>query len=169
MVRTLMMLGLLQATLWAQNQLKQQIEVIQGLMPGATSCVVLWNPKSSPELEGQFGTASSETGLRIIQSAVTSPRELSGVLKALSPYNPDFILMVSDKVVTGRNAIKFVVKAYRRDGVPIFGEGDEAIEGGAYGAMVFAGGKWKIRINGDVRSSYQIRLPEDDDRYLVSN
>ncbi len=169
MVRALLVTLLVHSAGWAQGQLQAKVEAIQGLMPAATSCVILWSPQSSPELQDEFGLASSETGLRIIQTPINSLREMSGVLKALSPYSPDFILMLSDRMVTGKNAVKFVVRAYHRQSIPVFVESDDAISGGAYGALVLSGSQWKIKINGEVRADFPITPPEGDDRYTVSN
>lgn len=168
MIRGLLVLILVHSVALAQNELKDQIEAIQGLLPSATSCVILWNPKSNPEYESLFGVTSSETGLRIIQTPVESPRELSGVIKALTPYNPDFILLLSDRVVTGKNAVRFVCKAYHKKSVPVFGSGEDVLRGGAYGELAFAGGKWKIKINGEIRGEFRITPPEGDDRYSVA-
>lgn len=169
-MRRILIVLLISSPLMAQlDDFAGQLQLISELLPDATTVGIIWNPQNVPDGEQQFADASAKTGLRVIQTPLRNVREISGVMKALAPYNVSFIYLVEDRLVTGKNAIKFIVKAGKKRGIPVFSLADDITESGVLGQLVKGeNGEWQLRVNGQTLADFGVTVPPGDDRFLVA-
>lgn len=143
-----------------------QLRIIHDLLPASSRLGMLYNP-SRPNIEAQIANASQTTGLVIIKSPVASARDMTNAIRALTKYDVDFIFMIDDKVVTGSQTIKFVVKQTMNEKVPVFTTSENAFTGGAYGWLIENGSSWRIKINSNIRDKFDITIPNDTSKFVV--
>ena len=147
------------------DDLSSQILVIKQLSPEFTRFGILYNPNQA-SIDAQIQNASINTGIVAIKSPVKSIREISGAVRSLGKFDVDFIFLYEDKIVTGNNSIKFVVKQTVKKKIPVFTTADNAFKGGAYGQLVQQEGQWRLKINGKVQSLFEITVP-DSNQFII--
>ncbi len=143
-----------------------QLRIIRDLLPNSARLGMLYNP-SRPNIEALISNASQDTGLVIIKSPVANARDMTNAVRALTKYNVDFIFMIDDKVITGAQTIKFVVKQTMNEKVPVFTTSENAFPGGAFGWLIENGSSWRIKINGNIRDKFNITIPNDTSKFVI--
>lgn len=143
--------------LFAQD-MADQLGVVKELMPSAGTVGVLYQA-SDADIDSDIGAASATLGLRIVKAPIESIRDVSKAIRQLAQYNVSYIYLPSDRLMSSKSAIKFVVKQTVKDGVPVFSSSEDAFSAGAMGRFIQEDGKWVLKINGKVQSLYGIEVP----------
>ena len=167
MTRILVPLFLLSLGASAQiGDLSEHVSLIKQLVPNSTRFGVFYNPNDG-SIDGQVAKATQDTGIQAVKSPIKSIREVSSSVRSMAKYQVDFIVLIEDKVVTGKNAIKFVVKQTVKKKIPVFTVSEAAFSGGALGQFVNNGGKWQVKINGKLLPKFDISVPDGSDQFII--
>jgi hypothetical protein len=148
------------------TELSRQIALIKELAPDFTRFGILYNPSMS-NVDNEIQQVTMETGVMAIKSPVKSIREISDAVRALAKYDVNFIFLYEDKIVTGPNSIKFVVKQTVRKQIPVFTTAEDGFKGGAFGRPVKDGDNWILKINSKVLSLFTIKVPENNIHFVI--
>jgi len=148
------------------GDLADQFLLIRQLAPDATRIGLLYNPEQAG-IEAEILDATQQSGLLIIKAPIKSLRDTATAVRALSPYDVDLIYLYDDRLVTGVTSIKFVVRGTVKKGVPVLTPSENAFRGGAYGQFVKTGGQWRLKVNGQVRDRFDLKIPEGSDKFII--
>ncbi len=149
-----------------EYELAAQIRIVKDLLPHSTRLGILYNP-ARPNIDALISNASQDTGLLMVKSPVRNTRDMTNAVRSLAKYQVDFIFLVEDKTVTGTSSIKFVVKQTMRRKIPVFSTSANAFSGGAFGWVVADGSSWRIKINGNVSSRFEVAIPENSALFTI--
>jgi ABC-type uncharacterized transport system substrate-binding protein len=168
-MRRVVLIAVVMGSLWLQgNDLVQQFRVIKALMPGATKCGMLINGKTLTEdVKANIQEIGVSTGVQVVQAPVNSIKEVSQALKALAPYNIDFLYLLEDKMITGANVVKFTCRSAVKDGKPVFAASTDCLEMGLCGELINEGGTWKMKLNGKIMEQVGVPQPGDMSLFIV--
>ena len=167
MVRGLLPLVLFFASsVFAQNSLSSHVSLIKEIMPNSTRVAILFKAGDSA-VEAAIQKTSTDNGLMVVRVPVNSIREIAPAMRNLQSFDVDFVYLVEDRIVTGTNSIKFVVKQTVKKGIPVFTSAENAFKGGACGQLVGEGGGLLLKINGKVSSRFELKIPEGSGKIKI--
>ncbi|MBO1321172.1 ABC transporter substrate binding protein [Acanthopleuribacter pedis] len=162
------------AVLWAGTGLFGQemsvnMGLIKTLIPNSSRVAVIFNPNgpAASSLTGEMEATSRDQSLMVIKVPITSIREIAPAMRNLASFEVDFMYLVEDKIITGTNSIKFVVKSTVKKGIPVFATTDNAFKGGALGRIDGSGDAAVLTINGKVQSRFNLQIPEGNNKIKI--
>ena len=159
MIRRLIPFLLVTTGALAQStQLTAQFRLIKTLLPESTRCGFIYNPDNfDPQVE--LTKMTRDTGIKVFQTPAKSVREISSAVRNLAKQEVNFIYLLEDRVITKNSAVRFVVRPNFRKKVPVFSTAGDSLKVGLFGHLFQEGTQWRLRVNGNVISRFDIEIP----------